>query len=73
MPGHYESGLTEAVAPREPIDYMGECGDRAYVTARLGEQGVAIVLNARMKQCDHVLTSTSVQVEQPMLPIEVNQ
>lgn len=70
MTGQYESRLAPAESVREPVDYMGECSDRAYVTARLGKQGVAISLGSRLELCDHQPALVGVQVEQPMLPIE---
>jgi hypothetical protein len=70
MLGQYEIGLTSANVVREPIDFMGACSDRAYVTARLGEQGVAVALGSRSEICDHQVAPVTMQVEQPMLPIE---
>ena len=70
MTGHYEQHVTDGDFRRDPIDYMGACSDRAYVTARLGEQGLMTALGSRYAVCDQQPVLVGVQVEQPMLPIE---
>lgn len=70
MTGQYEQHVAGGDFRRDPIDYMGACSDRAYVTARLGERGLAVALGSRYDECDHQPVLVGVQVEQPTLPIE---
>lgn len=74
MPGRFESSFAGTDRVQDLTDVMGACSDRAYVTARLGEQGLLMaVQSVRSEECDHESTFVAAQVEQPMLPIVLNQ